>query len=420
MTKTTISNEIPADLEGSVQDVSAAVHEFADAFKPLESNLRVLVDARTNARFCECHIRASKFVPQSTIDVPLDPEEQSDYRANREIVEDHAAFRRMQSDALERRAFSNIVAEYTDAFQPEYPLKIIGGQHRFEAIRQALDVDVDEYHGIKVYFELGPDQRLDVQLISNTNIAVSTDLLDRMYETVSGPGLRDWCQKIGLLQPGVDFADRRQRGEPITVRAARTFILNHLNGRAVASKNFDQVKTTPIIAGTGGDNEEWNELKTQQPKLWEDPSLAQAGQEFAALIGAQHEWFEGHTKKGRVNVDYAEKALNMAVLSAWAFVAGVLHENNVRLKRHYELRKSSDKDPLNAAVLAKGRHKTDPENYRGLGYRTDAKERGRFAELFYVQAEKGSGISKPSVDLAIKKYHAKQAILDVLEAEAKA
>jgi hypothetical protein len=37
--------------------------------------------------------------------------------------------------------------------------------------------------------------------------------------------------------------------------------------------------------------------------------------------------------------------------------------------------------------------------------------------LFFLQAEKGQGISKPLIDLAIKKYHAKQAVLEVQEAE---
>ena len=49
--------------------------------------------------------------------------------------------------------------------------------------------------------------------------------------------------------------------------------------------------------------------------------------------------------------------------------------------------------------------------------RMDAKERGRFVELFYLQAEKGEGITKASVELAIKKFHAKQAQLEVMEAE---
>jgi hypothetical protein len=31
-----------------------------------------------------------------------------------------------------------------------------------------------------------------------------------------------------------------------------------------------------------------------------------------------------------------------------------------------------------------------------------AKERGRFVELFYLQAEKGDGITAPLIDLAMK------------------
>jgi hypothetical protein len=46
-----------------------------------------------------------------------------------------------------------------------------------------------------------------------------------------------------------------------------------------------------------------------------------------------------------------------------------------------------------------------------LGYRSDAKERGRFAELFWLQANKGQGITKNAIDLAIQEYEAKQANL---------
>jgi len=46
------------------------------------------------------------------------------------------------------------------------PIKVIDGQHRFEAIRFALENSVDVLHGVKVYFALDMPQRLDVQLIS--------------------------------------------------------------------------------------------------------------------------------------------------------------------------------------------------------------------------------------------------------------
>jgi len=269
---------------------------------------------------------------------------------------------------------------------------------------------------MKVYFGLNSDQRLDVQLISNTNIAVSTDLLDRMYETVKGPQLRTWCQEVGLLEEEQDFADKRQRGRPITVRAARTFIYNYYKGREVDPKMFSDVRTTPTLLKTGDIVPEWEQLKEDHPRMWTDRKLKKAGQEFAALNTVQQEYFSSR-KKGESNIDFAEKASNYAVLSAWAYMAGMLRENETRLGRLYALRKQQNRDPLNAAALAKWRHKSDPENYRGLGYRTDPKERGRFVELFYLQADKGEGITKNLIDVAIKRYHAKQAVLEAREAE---
>jgi hypothetical protein len=402
--------------QNDLQDVDQIVADFIDQCEPVErDSIMVFVDARTKAQYCECHLRAKKIKELGTVDVPIDPNEQPEYRANREMVEDHSAFEKMKEDAKGGRTFSNIVAEFTTAFDAVHPLKIIGGQHRFTAMAEALDVGVDELHGLKVYFDLTSDQRLDVQLISNTNIATSTDLIDRMHETLAGPQLRQWCQKTGLLLTDEDFADKRKRGEAITVRAARTFILNYSLGRAVDLKAFDKTDTTPIVCKTGEADSRWEDLRKSNSKIWEDKKLEEAGKEFARLVDAQRNAFQA--KKG-ASVDFAEKALNVAVMAAWAFVAGMLHANDTRRKRHFDLANAKGRDPLNAAALAKGRHKTDPENYRGLGYRTDPKERGRFVELFHVQAEGGDGITTSNINLAIMKYHAKQAVLEVERAVA--
>lgn len=409
-----------------VGDLDPETHEmledFAQTCKPVDSlPLLVMRDNATGALFVEVHVLGSLLVPAATTDVPLDPEDQADYRANRDVVEDHAAFAKMKDDAKAARAFSNIVCEFTRTFDESHPVKIIGGQHRFSAIQDALASEVDEHHGVKLYFGLDAEQRLDVQLISNTNIAVSTDLFDRMTETLAGPQLREWCQAVGLLEVGEDFADRRVRGNPITVRAARTFIVNYFRGTKVDPKKYDMTETVPVILKSGIQLEDWEALKATQPDLWDDDNLRKAGKEFAALVKAQRAHFttpSGKAKPGQG--DFAEKALNYAVLSAWAFVAGVLSHNKTRQKRHFELRKVTGKDPLNATSLAKGRHKTDPENYRGLGYRTDAKERGRLAELFFLQAEDGKKITAAQIDLAIKKFHAKEALIEVSKAKEKA
>lgn len=398
------------------------ISSFIKACEPLEkSPISALVDNCTSAIFCECHISAEKLVSLGTIDVPLDPEEQQEYRANRDVVEDHIAFDKMKKDALNKRSFSNIVTEFTETYDSTHPLKIIGGQHRYLAIKNALENQkINEYHGIKVYFGLDTDQRLDVQLISNTNIAASTDLLDRMLETVSGPELRNWCQEVGLLLEGQDFSDDRKHGQLVTVKAIRTFILNYFNGKVVDPTKLDSVSTIPVLAETGGTAKDWEDFKKANPDRWKDAKLKEAGKEFSLLCIAQHNHFLDKKNKSRIiNLDYAEKAHNYAVISSWAFIAGMLHANVTRLKRHFALKSISSTDPLNAAALASGRHKADPENYRGLGYRTGARERGRFVELFYLNTERGEGISTSLVDLAIKKYHAKQALLEVQEAQSK-
>lgn len=400
-------------------DIDQIYAAFNAEFEPLEpaTNLLLLTDNRTGAKYCECHVKASKLVELSTVDVPLDPDDQADYRANREIVEDAYAFQRMKEDAIAHRSFSNIVAEFTKDFDAEHPLKIIGGQHRFEALRQAFGADVNEYHGIKVYFGLTLDQRLDVQLISNTNIATSGDLFDRMHETAKGPELRNWCQSVGLLGKSEDFADRRERNGPISVQIARTFITNYFFGGEIDPEKFDNLETTPILCPTGRHDLAWDNLKSKKPGLWTDAKLSEAGKEFARLVAAQRNSFAKGQQKNPP--DYPEKTMNLALLAAWAYVAGILKDNDVRLKRHYALADSTGRDPLNANALAKGRHKTDPDNYRGLGYRTDPKERGRFVELFFLQAGDGKGITPNAIDVAIKKYHAKQALLEVQKAQSK-
>jgi hypothetical protein len=326
--------------------------KFLAQFSPLENpHVLLLVDHRTGALYCECHIFASNLIELGTIDVPLDPDEQPEYRANREIVENAPAYARMIEDAKLGRTFSNLVAEFTTEFDEDRPLKIIGGQHRFEAIRAALAKGVDKLHGVKVYFDLNTEQRLDVQLISNTNIAISRDLFDRMHETVMGPELRDWFQSVGLIDAGQDFADRRIRGGPISVQLARTFILNYFEGTKVDAKKFDVTETTPKLCATGVRDEAWEELRSSTPGLWQDPGLQRAGKEFAALVNAQRKAFAKGGKKSPP--DYPEKATNPAILAAWAYTAGMLRSNEVRLKRHFALAKQTAHDPLNVALSSR-------------------------------------------------------------------
>jgi hypothetical protein len=377
------------------------------------------MDNRTQAQYCECHIKGSVLIQLGTTDAPLDPDEQGDYKANRELRLTHPAFVRMLNDAKQRRSFSNIVAEYTKTFGKAHPLKIVGGQHRFRAIQEALADGVDEYHGVKVYFGLDTQQRLDVQLISNTNISISPDLIDRVRETSQGPELRDWCHSVGFLAPGTDFTDQFLRGGPISVRMAKSFILNYCKGRELTLDQFETSNTTPVLCKTGSGEEDqaWQALRAKKPSIWTDLKLQEAAKEFSLLVQAQRSYFAAKTAE---QPDYPEKAWNAAVYSAWAYISGLLQDNPVRLKRHFDLKSFIKKgDPLNAEQLAKGSHRGDPDTYRGLGYRTDPQERGRMVEVFYIQAESGRGITKNIIDAGISAWAAKDAKLEAIKKRGK-
>jgi hypothetical protein len=177
---------IQSELDDNSVNIQDLVLAFAQVCQPIEDKLYIFGDTKTGARYCECHISAKNLLKLSTTDMPLDPDEQATYRANREIVEDDVAFEQMQLDAKEGRTFSNIVVEFDTSHNPEYPVKIISGQHRYMAIKEASAKHASVRHGLKVYFGLSREQRLDVQLISNTNIATSTDLYDRLQETANG------------------------------------------------------------------------------------------------------------------------------------------------------------------------------------------------------------------------------------------
>ena len=401
--------------------LGSIVEDFLQKCRPIEKTIYVFIDARTGAYYSECHISAQNLIKLCTIDVPLDPEEQSDYRANRDIVEDSVAYEQMKADADERRTFSSIVAEFDTTHNPRYPIKIIGGQHRFLAIKGAHDKGVDVHHSLKIYFHLNKEQRLDVQLISNTNIAASTDLYDRLQETAIGPQLRAWAQEVGFLDPDKDFSAKGQRGSAITVRLVRSFILNYYLGKKVEPLKFENTNTTPIICRTGNPEPDWEQLHRDEADFLKEAGLQTAAKEFVKLDQAQRNAIEDmYRQDNAIPTIFVDKALTFSIMTAWSYVAGILQSNPQRLQKHYDLTTTIEgRDPLNAKEMAKGRHKSDPENYRGLGTRSDAKERGRCVELFHLQAESGKGITGAVVDAAIKRHYAKQAKLEQIQAEKK-
>lgn len=394
-------------------EVRARVNNFISMIKPYEirngAELILYFDEKSKAYYLVCHLDAATLVALSDFEASLDPTDEDEiYKLNRDITEDKVAFKSMEEDALNGRSFEDMVVEFDTSYRKDQPLKVYGGQHRIKAITSAITQKQQQKatpHGIRVYFCLTRDQKVEIATVNNTSIAVPNDLLDRMREQLLGSELRDWCQNVGLLDKGGDFADKKSPDEP-TVRVARTLLVNFYNGLNANEDDFHQ----PIVCKSGGIDEAY--LDVRKKIDWADKRLIAMGKEFARLHSAQRQSVTN--RQDDKNAEFARKAISLAVVAGWAFAAGFFQRNPEFLKHHYSLPDSvsGGNDPLNAKVLSQARIKgIDPDTYRGLGARTSPGELGRMLEVFIVHATKASvkKITKELANAAIQTYEAKKA-----------
>ncbi len=337
--------------------------------------------------------------------------DEEEYRLNRELYTDTYAYRQMEADALRHRAFEDIVVEFDESYRPDRPLKVIGGQHRVKSIQEAVGHGVSEIHGLRVFFDLNDEQKVDIATVNNTSIVVANDLLDRMQEELLGTDLRDWSQRARFLDARQNFADKRNPEGIPTVRSARTFIVNYylgINGDALDSLHV------PYICVTGPRLDQ--KYAGLHPQIeWKDENLLRAGKEWARLHALQQERVRNRDEDN--HSEYANKALHPTVLAAWAYSAGLFQREPAHLNNHYALGEWKRGDPLNAVALYGARLKViDPDNYRGLGARMNRRELGRMFEVFNLQASKGSGITEKLANAAIMTYEAKQRNVDAEKA----
>jgi len=391
-------------------------------------NLPIIIikDEKSKSFFVEVHISASNLIKFSDPDATIDPELQEEFRANRELEPDNYYFLQMIDDAKMGRTFSDIVIEYNDAYKEENPLKILGGQHRLEAIKRSEKDKPGTNHGIKVYFNLNKEQRAEIMRISNTNINVSPDLRDRIEEQRLTPAnmLRNFCYDAGILKKGEDFGDKRRYEEDFspTVRMMRTFIVDFFDGLKYKG-DIDKDAHAPYICATGQKMDEeyisiFNKFKSKEK--FDDEKLLEAGKMFAKLHDAQYQ--KADKIKSSSKKEYKIKAFSLSIISSWAFATGVLQSEEKRLTKLYSLPEYSEEgDPLNAIGMSKAHHKTDPENYRGLGTRTDEKERGRLLQLFldYSNSDKKK-ITQEMCNSSIDTYHANKSSKEAEEKRKKA
>jgi hypothetical protein len=360
----------------------------------------IFQDGASKAYYIKCSILASVASKLCDLNAKLDVESPDSYRANRQLFLKHLTYQRMEADAGKGREFNDIIVEYNTEYSPELPLKVWGGQHRVKAISNAYSKS-DRYHGFRIFFGLNKDQRTEVALISNTNIAVSNDTFDRMIEeTMFGDVLRKWCQQVGFLNENEDFPDVGSRSEKITVKKARSFVVNFYlgqkRGRELKSSELDRNVYEPYLAETGirikeGEriaiDDDYDRVMSTNNILLDDELLT-AGKRFLALHNAQYRAVTDTKTRIKNKKGYRNKAFVESVLCGWSYIAGLLQSHPHRLENHYRIPKTSSKvrDPLNAEEMSKYKHEKDEPTYRGLGTRSAPRDRQRVAQLFLAKS----------------------------------
>lgn len=376
-------------------DISDSLNEFYSEIPTLESELKrpiiLLYDLKTKVFYIECHIKTAVFKGKDDPNATIDPDNQEDYKLNRDIQPQNYDFIVMKEDAKNGRQFSDIVVEYNKEYRPEIPLKILGGQHRSKAILDSSDED--RVHGFRIYFGLNKENRGEIARVSNTNIQISPDLLDRMDEQQLAPPnkLRDFAQEIGLLKPGLDFGDKKANKDNLpTINLMRVFIVNFYKGKQFIG-DCDTETPRPYLSQPGYLDVEYKELYSKILSFKDEQDLLEAGKKYCELNAKQYEMCskDNNLKKKKENKN---KAMAMAVVSSWSFVAGLLQKDTQRLSKLYSLQSNcGKKDPLNSRAMSEFKLKDrDPETYRGLGARSGPNERGRLAKIFleYSKSEK--------------------------------
>jgi len=394
--------------------INKFVSEIRIVERALGKPLLVLHDKKSDAFYVECHIFAKELLSKMDTDAVIDPDYQEEFRANRQLQPNNIFFKKMLTDASEGRQFSDIVIEYADYPPSNKPLKVLGGQHRGKAIEESGQ---NRVHGIRVYFDLTKDKRVELYIASNSNIQVPSDLLDRLDETSLEPPnkLRDWCYAVEIMKAGQDFNERRSAEEEVapTVRMMRTFIINFYEGKKYRG-SIDEDAHTPVLAETAGEEDSRYIKFFKEEDFSKDETLMEAGKAFVKLHKKQFGTIQKmniHSKK-----EFRIKAYNLALIAAWAFAVGVLQKDKKRLEKLYKLPDlASENDSLNAEAMQKARHSLIDQNtsYRGLGTRTDENDRGRLLQLFieYSNSEKPR-VTLDMCNAAIEIYHSNKARYD--------
>jgi len=386
--------------------IMESIRNFLQNVPTLESDhdmpIVIFQDGVNGAYYIKCSLPSSEAARLCDLEAKLDLDNPESFKANRQLLLKHKTYRKMVEDASKGREFNDIIVEFCTDYNPHTPLKVWGGQHRVSAIKEA-EIDEKRFHGFRIYFDLTTRQRTEVALISNTNISVSNDTFDRMLEeTVFGDKLRRWCQAVGLLDTqwfdeirlsdtNEDFPDVGSRAEKITVKKARSFIVNFYlgqeKGKQIPIDQLDRNVYEPYLVKTGVTVDPFYEEFMRENDILDDQALIEAGKRFAALYKAQYRAVVKSPKVDNLK-GYRNKAFIESVICGWSYVAGLLQSHPERLENHYRIPRMNAQvpDPLNAGIMSKFKHDQDSPTYRGLGTRSSLKDRQRVAQLFLAKS----------------------------------
>src|SRR5438270_4665316 len=163
-------------------DVTAKIDAFLKDFQPYElasgGKLHLFLDQKSGAYYLTVHLTGASLAQCGDTEASLDGDEEDEiYKLYRHMLENQAAYQTMEKDAFEGRSFEDIVLEYDTSYRPKKPLKVYGGQHRLRAITKVEKQSGSILHGVRVYFGLSREQKVEIATINNTAIAVPSDHL---------------------------------------------------------------------------------------------------------------------------------------------------------------------------------------------------------------------------------------------------
>ena len=104
--------------ETILKEVNQFLIEFKIEIPEEQESIWIYQDGMSGSYYVKCDIASKNLNGKVDFNARLNPESDSSYRANRELLLDHNTFKKMKGDALEGREFNDIIVEYNKDYNP--------------------------------------------------------------------------------------------------------------------------------------------------------------------------------------------------------------------------------------------------------------------------------------------------------------